>query len=110
MHHEIQADLKPLAIVLHFPQEHEDGVTDEYGFTCPHSKKQIVQSCDECGAKMDASFTQAGEESPVHFLHVLYRLTYDFKVAIVMGNPEHKCDTRRPDCKAAAEKRRGQAS
>ena len=102
MHHEIDADLKPLTITLHFPQEHEGGLTSEYGFTCPHNKKEIVQSCDDCGAKMDSSFVQVGEESPHHFLNQLWRLTYDFQVGIRLGNKDHKCDPlRNPSCKAA---------
>ena len=101
MHHEIDANLKPITVTLYPPEIHDGEAESDWGFTCPHSD-DLVQSCDECGANMTSSFVQVGTESPHHFLNQLWRLTYDFQVGIRLGNKDHKCDPlRNPSCKAA---------
>ena len=101
-HHEIDADLRPRTVTLHFPQQHEEGVGTDFGFECPHSKGKVVQSCDDCGASMTMQFAQGAPESPIDVLTVSYRVVYELQIGVRLGNKQHKCDPQRnPACRAA---------
>lgn len=105
MHHNFEANLQPRQIVIYPPEEHEDGLSTEWGFTCEHHKER-VQQCEDCGASMTMAFSQAGPEGSQHELHLWYRLVYEFQVGIRVPNRDHKCDPmRNPSCREAEQEK-----